>query len=94
MFAHPINLQCFSILRDNAIFSPISVHAGLVKLSLATSALTPSTFAPAVEHVRRWQQGAVKRLLTGCTAYVYHQDFVLGQFGDLSLLSLLSIISF
>lgn len=46
MFAHPIKRQCFSILRESAIFSPISVHAGLVKLRRATSAFTPSTFAP------------------------------------------------
>lgn len=35
-----------SILRLSAIFSPSSVHAGPVKLSLAASPLTAMTFAP------------------------------------------------
>ena len=46
MFAQPIKRQCLSILRLRAIFSPISVQAGLVKLSFAASALTPMTLAP------------------------------------------------
>lgn len=39
-------LQCFSIRRDNAIFSPISVHAGEVRDRRAASALTATTLAP------------------------------------------------
>lgn len=43
---NPINRQCFSMRRDSAIFSPISVHAGWVSDILAASPLTPMTFAP------------------------------------------------
>lgn len=46
MLAQPIRRQCFSILRLNAIFSPIVVHAGLVSVRRAASALTATTFAP------------------------------------------------
>lgn len=52
MLAHPIKRQCFSIRRDKATFSPISVHAGEVNERRAASALTAITFAPvAVEPI-------------------------------------------
>ena len=46
IFAQPINRQCLSILRLSAIFSPTSVHAGLVSTILAASPLTPTILAP------------------------------------------------
>lgn len=46
MFAHPIRRQCFSIRRDKATFSPISVQAGEVSDRRAASALTAMTLAP------------------------------------------------
>ena len=46
MLAQPIRRQCFSIRRDSATFSPISVHAGDVRDRRAASALTAITLAP------------------------------------------------
>ena len=42
----PTSRQCFSIRRDNATFSPISVQAGDVSWIFARSALTLSTRPP------------------------------------------------
>lgn len=42
----PQALNLLSILLLSAIFSPSSVHAGPVKLSLAASPFTAMTFAP------------------------------------------------
>ena len=42
----PTSRQCFSIRRDNATFSPISVHAGDVSCIFAKSARTLNTRPP------------------------------------------------
>ena len=42
----PTNRQCFSIRRESATFSPISVQAGDVSWILAKSALTLNTRPP------------------------------------------------
>lgn len=39
-------LQCFSTRRLSEIFSPISVHTGVVKLILAKSAFVANTLPP------------------------------------------------
>ena len=46
MLAQPIKRQCFSMRRESATFSPISVQAGEVRDRRAASALTAMTLAP------------------------------------------------
>lgn len=46
MLAQPMRRQCFSMRRDRATFSPISVQAGEVRVRRAASALTATTLAP------------------------------------------------
>lgn len=88
MLAQPIRRQCFSIRRDNATFSPISVHAGEVSCRRAASALTATTLAPvAVDPMF-----TIWTVLAGtgrrCDRSDTYQNFVLGQFRDLGLFAI------
>jgi hypothetical protein len=90
MLAQPMSRQCFSIRRDSATFSPISVHAGDVRERRAASAFTAMTLAPvAVEPMLTiWAQVSLPS--SQCQTYAY-QNFVFRKLGDLSLLAIRSL---
>jgi hypothetical protein len=90
MLAQPMSRQCFSIRRDSATFSPISVHAGDVRERRAASAFTAMTLAPVAVEPMLTICAYVSLLSSQCQTYAY-QDFVLRKLGDLGLLAVRSL---
>lgn len=90
MLAQPIRRQCFSIRRDSATFSPISVHAGEVRDRRAASALTATTLAPvAVDPMLTIY--AIVSLVLNTQGIKTYQNFVLCKLGYLGLLAICSL---
>lgn len=91
MLAQPIRRQCFSIRRESATFSPISVHAGEVRDRRAASALTATTLAPVAVDPMLTIFAIVSRISDDTHETETYQNFVLCKLGYLGLFAVCSL---